>query len=58
MKDPVKDAQFKVRFIMDHASKLNDWENQFVESISSRLDRNIPLSEKQEEVLDRIWEKT
>jgi hypothetical protein len=41
----------------DRESKLTDWERSFVDSLRSQLERDRPLSEKQRETLDRIWER-
>lgn len=38
-------------------SKLTDWERTFIDSIRSQLEASRPLSEKQRETLDRIWER-
>lgn len=39
------------------SKKLSDWELNFIDSISQQLTRTGSLSEKQLEILDRIWEK-
>lgn len=36
-------------------SRLTEWEINFIDSIRSRLEAEIPLTAKQEETLDRIW---
>jgi hypothetical protein len=41
----------------DRESMLSEWEINFLESISIRLEGNGSLSEKQESVLNRIFEK-
>jgi len=39
--------------------KLTSWESDFIDSISKRIIFNQPLSQKQEEILERIYaEKT
>ena len=38
-------------------SKLTDWERSFVDSIKAQLERDRPLTEKQAETLDAIWER-
>jgi len=38
-------------------SKLTEWEIEFLESIGNRLAADIPLSQKQTETLENIWEK-
>lgn len=42
---------------LDNPGRLSDWENNFIESISEQLDRVGTISEKQLEVLDRIYQK-
>lgn len=41
----------------DRESKLMDWERQFIDNIRAQLERDRPLSEKQVETLDRIWDR-
>lgn len=41
----------------ERESRLSDWENKFVDSISDRLFKMISLTEKQSETLNKIWEK-
>lgn len=38
-------------------SKLSAWDVDFLTSISERLDMKKPLSQKQIDVLDGIWER-
>lgn len=38
-------------------SRLTGWEREFVESVQSRLASGRPLSDKQAERLDEIWER-
>lgn len=38
-------------------SRMTEWEAGFVDSIRHRLEQEKPLSEKQTETLDRIWER-
>jgi hypothetical protein len=37
--------------------KLTSWEKNFVESVSDQWERTRRLSDKQREVLGRIWDK-
>ena len=41
----------------NRSEKLSDWELEFLDSISHQLTRTGSLSEKQIEILDRIWNK-
>ena len=36
---------------------LTDWEKSFFESVSEQWERHRKLSQKQKEVLGRIWDK-
>lgn len=38
-------------------SKLTEWESGFIDSIRNRLEQEKPLSSKQTETLDKIWER-
>jgi hypothetical protein len=43
----------------EHAERLSKWEADFIESLRDRMDSGIPLSERQAELLERIYaEKT
>lgn len=36
---------------------LSSWETEFVKTMAHRTAKNMPLTEKQLEVLDRLWAK-
>lgn len=38
-------------------SRLTEWEAGFLDSIRRRLEDELPLSAKQVETLDKIWER-
>lgn len=38
-------------------SRLSEWDCNFLESIRSRLEQEKPLSAKQTDTLDKIWER-
>lgn len=38
-------------------SRLTDWQRGFIDSIRDRLDKGVPLSARQIETLDDIWER-
>lgn len=42
---------------VDRESKLSDWERGFIESISEQHDRTGGLSEKQQAILEKIWDR-
>ena len=39
------------------SDRMTDWETNFMESIKQRLQKQKPLSAKQTETLDNIWQK-
>lgn len=41
--------------VNDEGRKLTDWEVQFMESITEQFDNSGSLSEKQEEILEKIY---
>lgn len=48
-----------IDYIIDNSSTdpMSDWERDFFESVSEQWQRNRRLSEKQKEILGRIWDK-
>ena len=38
-------------------AKFTDWERRFISSLARQIDQGRRLTEKQKEVLERIWEK-
>ena len=44
-----------IAVVNDEGRKLTDWEVQFMESITEQFDNSGSLSEKQEEILERIY---
>ena len=47
----------RLQLIIKHidADSLTDWETDFLISIERYFERNGDLTEKQEEILERIW---
>ena len=43
--------------VLSTETRLTAWEKNFVESIADQWSRQRSLSEKQKEVLGRIWDK-
>lgn len=43
--------------VLEHEDRLTAWETDFIESISGQWDRNRSLSEKQKEILGKIWDR-
>ncbi len=37
--------------------KFTDWEKEFIASVARQIDQGRQLSEKQKEILERIWDK-
>lgn len=38
-------------------SRMTEWEADFVESIRSRLEKERPLTERQQDTLERLWDR-
>ena len=38
-------------------SRLSEWEAGFIDSLSKQIERGRDLTEKQDETLNRIWDK-
>ena len=51
---PVNGAADAIRFVLDHADALTDWERDFARSVARQ---QSPLTPKQRVVLDRLVEK-
>lgn len=48
-----------ITMIQEEGQNLNKWEEEFVESIAEQFERKNFLSDRQEEILERIYsEKT
>ena len=41
----------------NRAQYISSWDADFLDSIEGRLDKNVPLTQKQIDVLDSIWER-
>jgi hypothetical protein len=37
--------------------RFSDWEKQFIASLAKQVDQRRKLSDRQKEILERIWEK-
>lgn len=56
--DDVEAMVFKInQSVQDGHMTLNDWETDFILNIQKQSERNIPLSQKQDEILEKIWKK-
>lgn len=53
----IDEYQQMIQDCVQRESRLNEWEQGFVDSISRRLDDEKPLTPKQTETLDDIWER-
>lgn len=42
---------------MERESRLSTWEAEFIDSVANQLARKGSLSEKQDVILNKIWEK-
>jgi len=45
------------RGILDGDVDLSEWETEFIESIGRQVAAGRELSDKQDEILERIWKK-
>jgi hypothetical protein len=45
------------RAVADDTFSLNEWETEFLESISNRVKDGFPLSDRQEQKLLEIWQR-
>ena len=52
-----EDQRTLINDCLNRISKLTDWESRFVANLRIRLEANKPLTEKQDELLNEIWEK-
>jgi len=50
-------ATFILKCLVDELDSLTEWEQGFIESIEKRVNRGQDLSDKQEAVLERIYNK-
>lgn len=55
MRQPKEVLKQWIVAVNDEGRKLTDWEVQFMESITEQFDNSGSLSEKQEEILERIY---
>lgn len=53
----MNDIKQLIQDCIDRESKLSDWERNFIDSISNQFIKTGGLSDKQAELLDKIWEK-
>lgn len=57
----MKYSQKELLFIMERLDKqayeLSEWEQSFFSSVRPRIEKGLPLSPKQAEVLSKIWDK-
>ena len=53
----IQKNQQKIKDLFKCADYLSAWETDFLSSLRGRLDRSIPLSDKQQDVLDKLITK-
>lgn len=51
------DIEIMIQDCIRRQSKLSEWELNFIDSISHRYDETQNLSQRQQEILNNIWEK-
>ena len=49
--------QQMVKDCIDREAKLTEWERSYIDSIERQLAQDRPLSQKQADTLDSIWER-
>ena len=52
-----EDHEAMINDCADHESRLTTWEADFIVSLQDRLGAERELSERQAEVLEKIWNK-
>ena len=52
-----KQIEFVLEHCTDNWQRLTEWEQGFVESVADQFNRRGTISEKQEDVLERIYVK-
>lgn len=57
MSTDTEEQRILINDCLNRISKLTDWESRFMANIRIRLEANIPLTEKQDELLNEIWER-
>jgi len=57
MSTDTEEQRILINDCLNRISKLTDWESRFMANIRIRLEANKPLTEKQDELLNEIWEK-
>ena len=55
MKNPPEVIRHWIDEVNTHGVNLSDWETNFMESITDQFERRNSLSDKQEEILERIY---
>ena len=51
----IKAVRYALGYCADNLDRLTDWEQDFIESVTDQFERSGHLSEKQEDVLERIY---
>lgn len=49
--------EYMLGHIEDYTERLTEWEKQFVDSVSEQLEQRGTLSEKQQEIVERVYVK-
>ena len=57
MSTDTEEQRILINDCLNRISKLTDWESRFVANLRIRLEANKPLTEKQDELLNEIWER-
>ena len=57
MSTDTEEQRILINDCLNRISKLTDWESRFMSNLRIRLEANKPLTEKQDEILNEIWER-
>jgi hypothetical protein len=55
MKQPKEVVEKWIKTCLEDGKGINAWENEFLVSVSEQLERKGTLSDRQEEIIERIY---
>lgn len=53
----MSDFEQMIRDCEARESRLTEWEASFIDSLQSQMAKGRPVTQKQEDTLERIWDK-
>jgi len=57
MNNTIEENEDMLNDCMERERKFSEWEQNFIDSLSSYMDKGGFLSERQEDTLERIWNR-